>query len=52
MRSADFILMAFQNGERRALTKMRLHCVEGRLIDDRPHRDGDDLADRLQRLGL
>ncbi|MEI9992649.1 MAG: hypothetical protein WDM86_21780 [Rhizomicrobium sp.] len=31
---------------------MRLHGIEGRLIDDRRHGDGDDLADRLQRLGL
>ncbi len=31
---------------------MRLHRVEGRLVDDRRHGDDHDLADRLQLLGL
>ena len=32
--------------------QMRLHGVEGRLVDQRRHLDGDDLAGRLQRLVL
>ena len=32
--------------------KMGLHGVEGGLVDQRRHGDGDHLADRLQFLGL
>ena len=31
---------------------MRLHGIERRLIDDRRHLDGHDLAGRLELLGL